>query len=228
MTSSAKRVTVAIAAFIAVLSLVWIAAPSGEPVCDGHALTHWMRAIDSSNQDEEAHAFAAIAAIGTNGLPVIISRLGTRDSWLQLQSLRLVQLVPFLRDHFTGPSEWRHKARRALQLAGEEAMRVSIPDLTRLSADKDPGVRLSAVEALSAFTLNDTAPVAALKAAQADPDSRVSAAARQVVDMRRAREQGVERLRELWPTNGGSPNGRAAEQPGNSGISGGPPSVSER
>jgi hypothetical protein len=86
-------------------------------------------------------------------------------------------------------------------------MRASIPELVRLSGAKDPGVRLTAVELLSAFPINDTAPFAALKAAQADADPRVRAAAQQAVGIRRAVEQETQRLRQLKPNQSVQPTG---------------------
>jgi HEAT repeat protein len=194
-------VGVAVAAVL--LGFVCMITPQGEPTCDGRRVTHWMAALGSSDQDREAHAFAAIQALSTNSLPIVIPWLGSRDTLLQSRFLPLVERVPFLRFLFSGPSERRQKAKIALVLAGEESMRASVPDLVRLSRDRDPGVRLAAVEALSAFPFNDTAPLPALRAAQADPDSRVRSTAQQAVGARRAVEQEVERLRGFMAqTNG--------------------------
>ena len=138
-----------------------------------------------------------IQSIGTNGLPFILPRLGIRDSAWQYQVLAFIQRASFLHIQFTTPSERRQRAKWALGLAGEESMRASISDLARLSGDKDPGVRLTAVELLSTFPVNDTAPLGTLKAAQGDPDPRVRAAAQQAVGIRRAVEEEVQRLRQL-------------------------------
>jgi hypothetical protein len=189
---------VGIAAMI-LLVAAWLIAPTGEPMCDGRRLTQWMAALGSADQDEEAHAFAAIETIGTNGLQIILPRLGTRDSAWRFQVLTFIQRAPLLHIHFTTPSELRQRAKMALMLAGEESMRASIPELVRLSGAKDPGVRLTAVELLSAFPINDPAPLAALKGAEADADPRVRAAAQQALGIRRAVEQEARRLRQLEP-----------------------------
>jgi hypothetical protein len=97
------------------LSFVCIVLFPEEPKCDGRSLTYWIGALGASDEDEEAHAFAAIEAIGTNGLPLIVSSLGTRDSALQFQFLRLAQRIPFVHPHFTTPHERRQKAKEALR-----------------------------------------------------------------------------------------------------------------
>ena len=181
------------------LAAAWLIAPTGEPRCDGRSLNEWMAALGNTDQDEEAHAFAAIETIGTNGLRFILRRLSTQDSAWRFQVLAFIQRAPLLHIHFTAPSERRQRAKMALMLAGEASMRASIPELVRLSGDKDAGVRLTAVELLSAFPVNDTAPLGALKAAQADPDRRVRAAAEQAVGSRRAVE--VQRLSQREPNH---------------------------
>jgi HEAT repeat protein len=113
------------------------------------------------------------------------------------QLLRLGRNIPFLHLPFTTPAERRQKGKMALVLAGEESMKASIPELVRLSHDTDAGVRLTAIEALSGFASNETNNLPALEAAQADPDFRVRAAALQAVQLRRAVEREVERLRNL-------------------------------
>ncbi len=184
-------------AAVLVSGAAWLVTPSRQPACDGRSLTEWMAALGSSDTDEEPHAFAAIEAIGTNALPVIVPLLDTRDSAIQFRLLRLVQRAPFFHLQYTTAAEIRQKAKTALLLAGEESMRASIQDLIRLSRDKDPGVRLTAVELLSTFTWNETAPLPALEAAQADPDPRVRATAMQTVQWRRAIDRAVRRRREL-------------------------------
>jgi hypothetical protein len=198
-----KRVYIALAVVLVILAgvIAWqvLRLRSTVPTWDGRSLTHWITALGNSDDDEEARAFAAIEAIGTNGLPVIIRLLGTRDSALGFQFLRLVERVPLLHLQFTTPSERRQKAKMALFLAGGESMRASIPDLMRLARDSDPGVRLTAVEALSAFPSNETSALAALETAQADTDSRVRTAAQQAVQSQKTVDREVQRLRKLWP-----------------------------
>ena len=83
--------------------------------------------------------------------------------------------------------------------ADEESMGMSIPDLMRFSRDKDPGVRLAAVELLSGFPFNETALLPALESAQLDADARVRGAAVQAVQSRKAVDREVQRRRKLWP-----------------------------
>jgi HEAT repeats len=192
--------------------VVWRLTPPAEPTCDGRSLTRWMAALGSPDMDEEAHAFAAIQSIGTNGLSVILPLLGKRDSALQSRLSQLTQYVPRLHSHFVAPAERRRKAKLALFLCGEESLRRSVLGLIRLSRDSDPGVRLTAIEILSAFPIGDSAPLPALEAAQTDTDSQVRAAALQAVQQRRAIEHEVQRLRKLWPDQPQGTNSRRASQ----------------
>lgn len=190
---------VAIVVAVVLFAVAWLVTPPDEPTCDGRRLTQWMSSLGNLDTDEEAHAIAAIEAIGTNALPVIVPVLGTRNSALQSQFLWLVQRVPFLPLHLTTPADRRQKAKIALFLAGEDSMRASISDLSRLSRDKDRGVRLTAVEVLAVFPSNENAQLPALEAALLDPDAQVRAAALQAVQCRRAVDREVRRLRELYP-----------------------------
>ena len=154
----------------AVCVALWAVMRPVEPSCDGRTLTQWMAVLGSSDSDEEAHAFAAIEAIGTNGLPIIIELLGRKDS-----------------------AEWRQRAKLAIILAGAEAQHASIPSLVRFSQHSDPDVRLKAVELLSGVISSEPAALPALEARQADADPNVQAAARQAVGTYKAVKEVVKR-----------------------------------
>jgi hypothetical protein len=179
-----------------------------EPTWNGQRLTHWMAVLGSSNMDEEQRAFAAIEAIGTNGLPIIVRVLGARDSALQSRVLLLLQHVPLIHLRFAMPADRRRKAEMAFVLAGEESRRMGIPDIMRLSHDEDPGVRLTAVGILShCFSINESAPLPALESAQLDLDPGVRAVAVEAVQFRRRVAAEVQTRRELWPNPQGGGNG---------------------
>jgi hypothetical protein len=157
-----------------------------------------MSALGSSDSDEEAHAFAAIEAIGTNGLPTITRFLAKTD--LKLRCLALLDRVPFLRLRVTTATEWRQKAKVALILSGAESQHASIPTLASLSRHSNPAVRLTAVDALSKFMFTEPACLPPLEAAQSDVDVKVRATAQEAVQRLRGVSNAVERLREMRST----------------------------
>jgi HEAT repeat protein len=154
----------------AICAALWEVMRPVEPSYDGRTLTQWMGVLGSSDSDEEAHAFAAIEAIGTNGLPIIIEFLGRKDS-----------------------AEWHQRAKLALILAGAEAEHASIPALVRLSQHSDPDVRLKAVELLSGVVSSEPAALPALEACQSDAYPKVRAAAQQAIGTYKAVEKAVKR-----------------------------------
>jgi len=160
-----------------------------------------MGVLGSSDSDQEAHAFAAIEAIGTNGLPTIIQFLERRDSALKLRCIQIVECLPFLHLHLTTATEWRQKAKVALILSGAESQHESIPALARLSRHPSRGVRLTAVDALSLFMFTGPSCLPPLDAAQKDLDAKVRAVAHEAVGRSTGVSNAVKRLRELYPTH---------------------------
>jgi hypothetical protein len=196
MVTKRKRVILAGVGVAVVTALLWHFSRPSQPTHDSRTLTQWMSALGSSDSDEEAHAFAAIEAIGTNGLPTITRFLTKADSPLRLRCLALLDHVPFLRLHFTTAAEWRQKAKVALILSGAESQRASIPALASLSRHANPAVRLTAVDALSQFMFTEPACLPPLEAAQSDIDAQVRATAQEAVQRVRGVSNAVERLRE--------------------------------
>ena len=157
MVTKRKRVVLASVGVAVFTALAWHFSRPSQPAHDGRTLTEWMSALGSSDSDEEAHAFAAIEAIGTNGLPTISRFLAKTDSSLKLRCLALLDRVPFLRLRVTTAAEWRQKAKVALILSGAESQHASIPTLVSLSRHPNPAVRLTAVDALSEFIFTEPA-----------------------------------------------------------------------
>jgi hypothetical protein len=197
MLSRRKRIAVCILAAVTAATAGVVFMSRSQPTCDSHTITYWIALLESRDADERAHAFAAIETIGTNGLPIILHFLGTRDSALKFRLLGLVERAPLLHLRFASATDIRQKAGVALILSGHESMRAGIPDLARLSRDSDLRVRLRAVEMLSVFPHNDAAPLPALEAARNDPDPRVRATARETVQSRRAVDREVRQARGL-------------------------------
>lgn len=201
MVTKRKRIALRVVAIIAFASFAWLLTRPSQPLYDGRSLTQWMAALGSADTDEEAHAFAAIEAMGTNALPTIIRFLERRDSTLKLRCLRVAQRIPFLHVRFTTAAEWRQKANVALILSGAESQHASIPALVRLSRDTDAGVRQTAVDALSQFMFTEPATLPALEAAQTDADAQVRVSAQEAVQRHRGVSNAVQRLREMRPNH---------------------------
>jgi len=196
MPTRRKDITICILAATAALAVIVFTSAS-QPSCDGHTITHWIAVLDNRDSDERAHAFAAIEKIGTNALPTILHLLGTRDSALKFRLHSLVERLPLLHLRFASAADARQKAGMALAVSGQESIRASIPALSNLSRDPDPGVRLRAVEMLSLLPFNETAPLPALEAARTDPDPLVRATAREAVQSRKAVNKAVQQARGL-------------------------------
>lgn len=194
MPTKRKRRTLIAIGIIAFTALAWLFMRPSQPTYDGETLTHWIAVLGSSDTDEEAHAFAAIQAIGTNGLPTILRLLESGDSGMKFRCLRLIGHVPFLNLRFDTAAEKRQKGKLALILAGEEAQHSSIPALAHLSRAADAGVRLTAVDCLSQFMFNEPEVLSALEAAQSDADAQVSTKARDAVRRHQGVGDAVQRL----------------------------------
>ena len=188
-----RKILLAVGVLI-VAAAAWLLVPSSQPTYDGKTLTHWMAALGSADGDEEAHAFAAIQAIGTNALPTISRLLESSDSTFKLRCLHLAERIPFLGLRFQTAAEQRQQAKVALILAGSESQRMSVPTLARLSRAADAGVRITAVECLSQLLFTEREVISSLEAAQGDPDPRVSTVARDAVRRSRGVGDAVQRL----------------------------------
>ena len=191
-----KRRTLMAVGVLAFAAVTWLLVPSSQSTYDGKTLTHWIAALGSSDGDEEAHAFAAIQAIGTNALPTILRLLESSDSTFKLRCLRLAERIPFLDLRFQTAAERRQKAKVALILAGSESQHMSVPTLARLSRAADTGVRITAVECLSQLMFSEREVISSLEAAQGDPDPRVSTLARDAVQRNRGVDDAIWRLQE--------------------------------
>ena len=141
-----------------VVFVTWIATRPSQPVYQGRKLMEWIMVLESSNEDEEAQAMAAIEAMGAKALPTILRLLGNKES----EKLRM-------------------KAKYALILSGPESMHASIPSLISLSQNAHAGIRLSAVELLSQMIYKEPTAVPALLSAQRDSDAQVRKEARRTI-----------------------------------------------
>jgi HEAT repeat protein len=176
MATKKKRIFLIVPGVVAFALFAWLLMRPSQPVYDGRSLAEWMAVLGSSNTDEEAHAFAAIEAMGTNALPTIIQFLGRKDS-----------------------ADWRHKATIALLLSGSESQHASIPAIVRLSQTEDTGVRLTAVDALSQLMFSEAAAIPALEIAQTDSDAHVRAVAQEALQRLNGVKSAVEKLHQKQP-----------------------------
>jgi hypothetical protein len=83
MLTEHKRRVLTVSGVLAFVALVWLLTRPPEAAYDGRSLTQWTALLGSPATDEEAQAFAAIEAMGTNALPTIVRLLGSRDSALE-------------------------------------------------------------------------------------------------------------------------------------------------
>ena len=89
-----KRRALRVVAAVGCAFIIWLFARPPEPTYDNRRLSEWMTALGGSDSDEEAHAFAAIQAMGTNALPGVLRLLAMRDSSLSQRCAQFVQRIP--------------------------------------------------------------------------------------------------------------------------------------
>ncbi len=72
----------------------WLALPSREPVYHGKPLTGWLRAMEAAPDLKSPawrEAVEAVRAIGTNGLPTLLTMLGGDDARWKVAAVSLIQ-----------------------------------------------------------------------------------------------------------------------------------------
>jgi HEAT repeats len=140
---------------------------SREPDYRGKRLTAWMEECRANTLLYNPHpelaqeAEAAVRRIGTNGLPIYVELIKTRESALKAELLKVLPITWARRLHVSALAEYRREIewRRAwgascLVALGEEA-KPAVPALVRLLTDQDQYVRSAAI-----MTLGSLGPVA--------------------------------------------------------------------
>jgi HEAT repeat protein len=94
-------------------------------------MSTWLLALGGKDLDKGNQALDALRAIGTNGLPVMIEMLQTRDSPLKTSFIQLVEKQRFVNIHVARDSQRRGAALRGFQIMGAQAA-PAIASLSRL------------------------------------------------------------------------------------------------
>lgn len=137
-----------------------------EPIYNGKTLSVWAYRYSTNNwstpnHEWETEAQSAIQHIGTNGIPILLRMLSTRESPLRVKLLARIPQPWLARIHLPGLVEYRQQLdqRRTAGAYGFTALGVqaksALPALKTLLEDKDERVRY-----LAFFTLRCLGPVA--------------------------------------------------------------------
>jgi hypothetical protein len=98
---------------------------------DGRTFDQWLRDCDGSGSAQDHAAREAIRGIGTNGIPLLISRLNGRDSTWALWARKLAARQSVVRFSFVEARETRERAIEGFAALGPLAIPV-VPELMRL------------------------------------------------------------------------------------------------
>jgi len=136
--------------------LVWRSSRPAEPIFEGVPLTQWLdhhvassAAIPPYNSPGWKAADEALRQIGTNGIPILLERLRTRDypSWMRTP-LALARKFGWTERRSISASWWHEEAAYAFRLLGTNAAG-AVPELIRIyEADISPSSRENAATAL--------------------------------------------------------------------------------
>ena len=120
----------------------WFTLHSREPEYQGRKLTQWLRELEAApdmNSPAWRDAVHAIRAIGTNGLPTLITMLGGADSRWKVQAVALIQDTANVDLSESLADADQRRARIAFQVLGRAA-RPAIPNLAALADTSDPAL----------------------------------------------------------------------------------------
>lgn len=128
----------------------WLMLHAREPEHQGKKLTAWLRELEAAPDmaaPKWRESVAAIRAIGTNGLPTLLTMLGGDDSRWKAQAVTLIQDTANV-DLSESLAEADHRrARIGFQVLGRSA-RPAIPKLAVLAATSNPALAERAFLAL--------------------------------------------------------------------------------
>lgn len=136
-----RKLTIASCAAVSVIflcALLWSGFGEREPRYGGRSLSEWARIYGSNhwstvNRELAAEAQFAIQAIGTNGIPFLLKQIGTRESILKREAIRILpakwQGPLHLRDD---SGEIRRAGAQGIAALGPNAVG-AIPQLIRLA-----------------------------------------------------------------------------------------------
>jgi len=141
---------------MAVALLIWVAWPAREPVYQGQPFTFWLDqyrtnfpgrgASDAASKQDEAQA--AIRAIGTNALPVLLGMVGKSDLPLKTRLLTLLRKQSVIQVQVHNDDYYHARSSYGFGALGSIA-KPAVPALMELLHDKNPRVRACAAHSLS-------------------------------------------------------------------------------
>lgn len=120
----------------------WLTFHAREPEHQGRKLTDWLRELEAApdmGSPKWRESVAAIRAIGTNGLPTLLTMLGSSDSRWRGQVVTLIQDTANVDLSDSLADADHRRARIGFQVLGRSA-RPAIPHLAALAATSDPAL----------------------------------------------------------------------------------------
>lgn len=120
----------------------WLTFHSREPEYQGKKLTGWLRELEAAPDmasPKWRESVAAIRAIGTNGLPTLVTMLGGDDSRWKVQAVTLIQDTANVDLSESLADADQRRARIGFQVLGRSA-RPAIPKLAALAETSDPAL----------------------------------------------------------------------------------------
>ena len=106
-----------------------------EPAYRGRTLRSWLKEFDGGYESADTNAIAAIQAIGTNGLPVLLRELTYKESVWRRGLRELADKLPIIKLSLEPPLHRNLRAAEALYVLGEEKR--AIPVLVGLMFQSD-------------------------------------------------------------------------------------------
>ena len=132
-----KRLRLAIALLLLTVlaGAGWLTFHAREPEYQGKKLTDWLRELEAAPDMASPRwreSVAAIRAIGTNGLPTLLTMLGGGDSRWKVQAVTLIQDTANVDLSESLADADHRRARIGFQVLGRSA-RPAIPELAALA-----------------------------------------------------------------------------------------------
>ena len=156
----------------------WLTFHSREPEYQGKKLTGWLRELEAAPDmasPKWRESVAAIRAIGTNGLPTLVTMLGGADSRWKVQAVTLIQDTANVDLSDSLADADQRRARIGFQVLGRTA-RPAIPKLAKLAETSDPAIAERAFLAMLEIGGPDTIPPLLKALTNSNPARQIMAA----------------------------------------------------
>ena len=156
----------------------WLTFHSREPEYQGKKLTGWLRELEAAPDmasPKWGESVAAIRAIGTNGLPTLVTMLGGADARWKVQAVTLIQDTANVDLSESLAEADQRRARIGFQVLGRAA-RPAIPKLATLAETSDPALAERAFLAMLEIGGPETIPPLLKMLTNSNPARQVMAA----------------------------------------------------